>query len=101
MLAVHAVTLLPLPVWPESARHPLSATVVVAVPVPELSGQAPQLAADRTLALNVFSAHAATLAPLPLKPATPTQSFSSADDTGLLLLLGHVEQAAAEALSAL
>ena len=101
MLAVHAVTLLPLPVCPGSARHPLSATVVVAVPVPELVGHAPQSAADWTSALNVSSAQAVTPAPCPLKPATPTQSFSSADDTGLLLLLGHVEQATAEALSAL
>ena len=98
---MHAVTLLPLPVYPGSARHPLSATVVVAVPVPELVGQALQSAADWTSALNVSSAHITMLTPCPLKPATPTQSFSSADDTGLLLLLGHVEQATAEALSAL
>jgi hypothetical protein len=82
---VQAVTLLPLPVYPASARHPLSVAVPVLFPVPEWVGQVPQLAADRTASLNVSNAHASTPAPRPVKPATPTQSFSSSDEPRLLL----------------
>ena len=50
-------TLLPLPVYPASAKHPLSATVPVALPVPELMGHDEHAAAP-VADLNVPAAHA-------------------------------------------
>ena len=58
-------TLLPLPVYPASAKHPLFATVPVTLPVPELSGQDEHAAAPMS-ALKVPAAHAVTLAPWPV-----------------------------------
>jgi hypothetical protein len=51
VLAAHADTLLPLPVYPALAKHELCATVPISVPVPELSGQSSH-AAVPVAALN-------------------------------------------------
>ena len=56
-----AVTLDPDPVYPASAMQSSSASD--AAGLPELVGQAPQSAVDRTSALNVLTVQAVTLAP--------------------------------------
>ena len=59
--AAQAATLSPDPVYPASAMQSSSASD--AAGLPELVGQAPQSAADRTSALNVSTAQGVTLAP--------------------------------------
>ena len=72
--AEHADTLPPLPVYPASARQSVRATLPVPLPVPELDGQSVQAASLFADALYVPAAHADTLLPLPLNPASARQS---------------------------
>ena len=58
-------------------------------------------AADDAVPLKLPAAHAVTLDPAPVYPASAVQSFSRLDTAGLLLLEGHVEQATDDALSSL
>ena len=52
--------------------------------------QSVHAAADAAVSLYVPEAHAATVLPLPVYPASARQSFSSPEDAGLLLLEGQV-----------
>ena len=71
--------LLPLPVKPASAKHPLSAAVPVALPVPELEGHAEHVA-EPVSALKVFAAHAVGVPPFePVYPLSVTQAVTAVE----------------------
>ena len=79
MLAVQAVMLLPFPVYPASAKHPLSAAVAVPVPVPELDGQPVQSAAP-VAALKVSAEQAVNAPPSgPVYPAFATHAETAVE----------------------
>ena len=71
--------LLPLPVYPASAKHPLSAAVPVALPVPELEGHAEHVA-EPVSALTVSAAHAVGVPPSgPVYPAFATHAVTAVE----------------------
>ena len=89
--------LLPFPVCPASAKHPLSAAVPVALPVPEWVGQSEHGKEEACAVLYLPAMHSKTPLPLPVNPALALQSFKAAE-AGLLPvpeLLGQFEHAAA------
>ena len=95
--AEHAATSAPLPVYPASARQSARASLPVPLPVPELDGQSVQAASLFADALYVPAAHADTLLPLPLNPASARQSAKAS--LAVLVpvpeLAGHGVQSAA------
>ena len=79
MLAVQAVMLLPFPVYPASAKHPLSAAVAVPAPVLELDGQPVQSAAP-VAALKVSAKQAVNAPPSePVYPAFATHAVTAVE----------------------
>ena len=100
---VQAETAPPAPVKPASARQSPTASDPVALPVPELEGQAVQATAEAEVALNVCTEQAATLLPAPVNPASARQSVSSSEPVVLPVveLLGQLPQASDDAAAAL
>ena len=91
------VTLPPLPVYPGSAKHPLSVAVAVAVPVPEWVGQ-PVQSAFPVAALK-WSAKQASKGPPsgPVYPAFATQAVRAVEPVAVPVaeLAGQSKHAAA------
>ena len=97
------VTLPPLPVYPGSAKHPLSVAVAVAVPVPEWVGQ-PVQSAFPVAALKLSAKQASKGPPSgPVYPAFATQAVSAVEPVAppFAELVGQLLQAVADVSAAL
>ena len=99
----HSETLLPLPVKPASAKQLPSAAVPELPPVPELDGQAVQVA-EPEASLNLSATQADGVAPFgPLYPASATHAVLEVEPVlpSVAELLTQLSQAEADAPAAL